>query len=47
MAILAMNITGRMPVPRVVEAEYEKGITCNSPVGSPEKNPGLNQRGNG
>jgi len=26
MAILAMNITGRMPVPRVVEAEYEKGM---------------------
>jgi hypothetical protein len=26
MAILAMNITGRMPVPRVGEAEYEKGM---------------------
>jgi len=30
-----------------LDAEDRESVTCHSPVGSPEKNPGLNRRGNG
>jgi predicted DNA-binding antitoxin AbrB/MazE fold protein len=29
-----------------LDAGDRQSVTCNSPVGSPERNPGLNRRGN-